>query len=77
MCVLVVWERDLGTAIIIAGLMLGMLWMGGMKGRQLALLAGVGFAGAAGLILSSERADEPLPLVSRTLAPIRRAPAIS
>lgn len=54
MCLLVVWERDLGTAIIIAGLMLGMLWIGGIKGGQLALLTGVGFAGAAGLILTSE-----------------------
>ena len=53
-CLLVVWEHDLGTAIIIAGLMLGMLWIGGIKGSQLALLAGVGFAGAAGLILTSQ-----------------------
>jgi cell division protein FtsW len=53
MCLLVVWERDLGTAIIIAGLMLGMLWIGGIKGGQLALLGGVGLAGAAGLILTS------------------------
>jgi cell division protein FtsW len=54
MCLLVVLERDLGTAIIIAGLMLGMLWIGGMKGGQLALLTGAGFAGAAALILTSE-----------------------
>jgi len=54
MILLVVWEHDLGTAIIIAGLMLGMLWIGGIKGSQLALLAGMGFAGAAGLILTSE-----------------------
>jgi cell division protein FtsW len=53
MCLLVVWEHDLGTAIIIGGLMVGMLWIGGMKGRHVALLGALGLAGAAGLILSS------------------------
>jgi cell division protein FtsW len=53
MCALVVWERDLGTAIIIAGLMMGMLWIGGMKGRHCLLIGGTGAAAAVGLILSS------------------------
>jgi cell division protein FtsW len=53
MCLLVVWERDLGTAIIIAGLMMGMLWMGGMKGKHILLIGGTGIGAAAGLILSS------------------------
>ncbi len=58
MILLVVSEHDLGTAIIIAGLMLGMLWLGGMKGSQVALITGVGFAGAAGLILTSQERIE-------------------
>jgi len=53
MCMLVYLEHDLGTAIIIAGLMVGMLWIGGMRGGQLGLLAGVGLGAAGGLILSS------------------------
>lgn len=54
MCMLVVWERDLGTAIIIAGLTLGMLWIGGMRAGQLTLLTGVGLAATAGLVLMSQ-----------------------
>ncbi len=53
MCLLVVWERDLGTAIILAGLVMGMLWMGGMKGRHILLMGGAGLGAALGLILSS------------------------
>ncbi len=48
MCLLVFWEGDLGTAIIIAGLMMGMLWIGGMKGRHWALIAAIGCAGVLG-----------------------------
>ncbi len=51
MCLLVAWEHDLGTAIIIAGLVIGMLWIGGIKSGQLAALGGIGLAGAAALIL--------------------------
>ena len=53
MCLLVTAEGDLGTALIIAGLMIGMLWVAGMKGRHVALLAGLGTAAALGLICSS------------------------
>jgi cell division protein FtsW len=53
MCLLVVLEHDLGTAIILAGLIIGMLWIGGMKAGQLVLLGVVGLGAAAGLILSS------------------------
>jgi cell division protein FtsW len=49
----VVLEHDLGTAIILAGLMIGMLWIGGMKAGQLLLLGVVGLGAAAGLIASS------------------------
>jgi cell division protein FtsW len=63
MCALVVWERDLGTAIIIAGLMMGMLWMGGMKGKHCLLVGGAGVGAAVGLILSSsERTSRILAL---------------
>jgi cell division protein FtsW len=53
MCMLVVWERDLGTAIIMAGLMLGMLWMGGLKAKHFLLIGGVGLGAVAALVLSS------------------------
>ena len=53
MCLLVLVEPDLGTAIIIAGLLLGLLWIGGMRFRHWILLAGVGVAGAVAFTLSS------------------------
>jgi cell division protein FtsW len=52
-CVLVYLEGDLGTAIIIAGLMMGMLWLGGMKAGQWTLVCAAGIAGAVGLTLMS------------------------
>jgi cell division protein FtsW len=42
LCGLVVWENDFGTAIIITGLVLGMLWLAGMKTREWLLLTGGG-----------------------------------
>jgi cell division protein FtsW len=69
-CALVVWERDLGTAIIIAGLMMGMLWMGGMKGKHWLLIGGTGAAAAVGLILSSgERTSRILALLHPSADP--------
>jgi cell division protein FtsW len=54
MCALVMWENDFGTAIIIAGLVLGMLWLAGMKGKQWLLLTGGGLvAGVAVVVLTS------------------------
>ena len=53
MCALVTAEGDLGTALIIAGLLVGMLWVAGMQGKQVALIAGAGAAAAVGLICSS------------------------
>jgi cell division protein FtsW len=52
-CGLVTLERDLGTAIIIGGLLLGMLWLAGMKARHWALLAGGSLVAAVGLVFSS------------------------
>jgi cell division protein FtsW len=61
MCILVFWEGDLGTAVIIAGLLMGMLWMGGMKGRQWLAVIAAGCAGAVGLtLLNAERFSERL-----------------
>ncbi len=53
MCGLVTLEGDLGTAIIIGGLLLGLLWLAGMKAKHWILLAGSSLAAAAGVILSS------------------------
>jgi cell division protein FtsW len=53
MCALVYLEGDLGTAIIMAGLMMGMLWLGGMKSSHWVLLCAAGLAGAIGLTLRS------------------------
>jgi cell division protein FtsW len=53
MCLLVLAEPDLGTAIIIAGLLLGLLWIGGMKLRHWALIAGTGAVGAIAFTFSS------------------------
>jgi cell division protein FtsW len=53
MCLLVLFEPDLGTAIIIAGLCLGLLWLGGMRLGQWALVAGIGATAAVAFTLSS------------------------
>ncbi len=54
MCALVMWENDFGTSIIITGLVLGMLWLAGMKSKQWLLLTGGGAAaGLAVIFLSS------------------------
>jgi len=49
-CALVMWENDFGTAILIAGLVLGMLWLAGMKSRQWLLLTGGGLASALAVV---------------------------
>jgi len=51
MCGLVLAEPDLGTAVIIAGLLLGFLWVGGIKGRHFALITGAGLALATLMVL--------------------------
>ena len=53
-CGLVVLEGDLGTAIITAGLVLGLLWLAGMKGWHWSLVTSVLVAVAAGLIFSNK-----------------------
>jgi len=53
MCGLVVLEGDLGTAVIIGGLLLGMLWLAGMKRGQWLGLSAASAALAAALVLSS------------------------
>lgn len=50
---LVVLEGDLGTAVILAGLTLGMLWLGGMKGRHWGFVGGTGVVAALALTFSS------------------------
>jgi cell division protein FtsW len=52
-CLLVLAEPDLGTAIIIAGLLLGLLWIAGMKFRHWIVIAGTGAAGALAFTFSS------------------------
>jgi cell division protein FtsW len=70
MCGLVFLEGDLGTAVVIAGLMMGMLWMGGMKGSQWVLICGIGLAGAAGMILQSgERTSRVLSFLNPSSDP--------
>ena len=70
MCLSVVLEHDLGTAIIIAGLMLGMLWMGGMRTGHLLLVGGTGLAAAAVLILrNSERTSRILAIFNPSSDP--------
>jgi cell division protein FtsW len=53
MCGLVTLERDLGTAIIIGGLLLGMLWLAGMNAKHFILVAGGSVVAAAAFIFSS------------------------
>lgn len=70
MCALVMLEGDLGTAAIVAGLLLGMLWIGGMRGRGWALVAGVGLVTAVAFaFLSSERTSRVLSFLSPSSDP--------
>ncbi len=54
MCGLVVLEGDLGTGIIMAGLLVGMLWLAGMKRGHWFVLTGAGVVAAAALVFSSQ-----------------------
>jgi cell division protein FtsW len=47
----VVWENDFGTALIIMGLVVGMLWLAGMKAREWAILTGGGALLGGGVML--------------------------
>lgn len=70
MCGLVYLEGDLGTAIIIAGLMMGMLWLGGMRSSHWALICVAGLGGALGLTLrSSVRTSRILSFLSPSAHP--------
>jgi cell division protein FtsW len=53
MCALVMSENDLGTSIIIVGLVLGLLWLAGMKTGQWLGLLGVGLGAALAIILTN------------------------
>lgn len=50
---LVVFQGDAGTAVVMAGIVTGVLWIVGAPMRVLASLAGLGFAGVVGLFVSS------------------------
>jgi cell division protein FtsW len=70
MCILVFWEGDLGTAVIIAGLFMGMLWMGGMKMKHWLAVLAVGGIGALGLILlNAQRFSERMSRILSFLDP--------
>jgi cell division protein FtsW len=51
LCGLVVLENDFGTAMIIVGLIVGTLWLAGMRGKDWLLLTGGGALAAGGLML--------------------------
>jgi cell division protein FtsW len=69
-CGLVILEPDLGTAIIIAGLVLGLLWMGGMKGRHWLAVAGAGVAAAIAFTFSNgERMSRVLSFLDSSADP--------
>lgn len=71
MCGLVVLEGDLGTAIIVAGLLLGMLWLAGMKRSHWWGLFGAFAAVAAALVLSSgERRARVLSFIDPSADPL-------
>jgi cell division protein FtsW len=48
---LVVWENDFGTAVIIMGLVVGMLWLAGMKTKEWLLVTGGGALVGGALML--------------------------
>jgi len=54
LCALVMSENDLGTSIIIVGLLLGLLWIAGMKSGQWLALTGAGIGVALAIILTSQ-----------------------
>ena len=50
-CAVIVHQKDLGTAAVVAVTMMGLLWVAGIRLRHLALLAGAGVAAVAAAIL--------------------------
>jgi len=50
-CALIVQQKDLGTAAVVAVTMMGLLWVAGIRVRHLVLLAGAGVAAIAAAIL--------------------------
>jgi len=46
--------KDMGTALMMAGAVLGAVYFGGMSMRSIGIVAGVGLLGAAGFLLTSE-----------------------
>ena len=50
---LVVFQGDAGTAVVLAGIVAGMLWIVGAPARVLAGLGGLGFLGVVGLFVTS------------------------
>jgi len=54
MCALVLLEGDLGTALIMVGLVLGLLWVGGVGFRQWAAVAGTTLVAASIMIFTSK-----------------------
>lgn len=49
-CALIVQQKDLGTAAVVAVMMMGLLWVAGIRVRHLLLLAGAGVAAIAAAI---------------------------
>ena len=50
-CALIVHQKDLGTAAVVALTIMGLLWVAGIRVRRLAMLAGAGVAAIAAAIL--------------------------
>ena len=48
---LLVWENDFGAAVIVIGLVMGMLWLAGMKTKDWLLLTGGGILAGGGAML--------------------------
>ncbi len=48
---LLVWENDFGAAVIVIGLVLGMMWLAGMKSKDWLLLTGGGVLAGGGAML--------------------------
>jgi len=71
-CAVIVLQKDLGTAAVVAVTMMGMLWVAGTRVRHLAALAGIGMAAvAAAIMLEPYRMQRFLVFLDPTADPLK------
>jgi cell division protein FtsW len=71
-CAVIVHQKDLGTAAVVAVAMMGLLWVAGLRVRHLLLVAGAGVAAiAAAILLEPYRMQRLLAFLDPSADPLK------